>query len=88
MASRGKIQPGWQILALLLILGGIIGSFIGDAIVKTWPAGQVLGRMQNLGFAPFTLDLKVFSLTLGLMFHVSIFTLLGFLIAYALYRKL
>jgi hypothetical protein len=44
--------------------------------------------MQNLGFAPFTLDLKVFSLTLGLMFHVSIFTLLGFLIAYALYRKL
>ncbi len=88
MASRGRLQPGWQILALLLILGGIIGSFIGDAIVKTWPAGQVLGRMQNLGFAPFTLDLKVFSLTLGLMFHVSIFTLLGFLIAYVLYRKL
>jgi hypothetical protein len=88
VASRGRLQPGWQILALLLILGGIIGSFIGDAIVKTWPAGQVLGRMQNLGFAPFTLDLKVFSLTLGLMFHVSIFTLLGFLIAYVLYRKL
>ena len=88
MASRSKINPGWKILILLLILGGIIGSFIGDAIVKTWPAGQVLGRMQNLGFAPFTLDLKVFSLTLGLMFHVSIFTLLGFIIAYALYRKL
>jgi len=88
VASRSKINPGWKILILLLILGGIIGSFIGDAIVKTWPAGQVLGRMQNLGFAPFTLDLKVFSLTLGLMFHVSIFTLLGFIIAYALYRKL
>jgi len=88
VAGRSRTQPGWQILVLLLILGGIIGTYIGDAIVKTWPAGQVLGRMQNLGFAPFTLDLKVFSLTLGLMFHVSIFTLLGFLVAYALYRKL
>jgi hypothetical protein len=88
VAGRSKIQPGWQILMLLLILGGIIGSFIGDAIVKTWPGGQVLGRMQNLGFAPFTLDLKVISITVGLMVHVSIFTLLGFLIAYMLYRKL
>lgn len=88
MAGRSRLQPGWQMLTLLLILGGIIGSFIGDAIVKTWPAGQVLGRMQNLGFAPFTLDLKVFSLTLGMMFNVSLFTLLGFLIAYVLYRKL
>lgn len=88
MAGRSKIQTGWRMLLLLLILGGIIGSFIGDAIVKTCPSGQVLGRMQHLGFAPFTLDLKVISLTMGLMLHVSIFTLLGFLIAYVLYRKL
>lgn len=88
MAGRSKSQPGWQILTLLLILGGIIGSYIGDAIVKTWPGGQVLGRIQNLGFAPFTLDLKVISITVGLVVHVSIFTLLGFLVAYILYRTL
>lgn len=88
MTGRSKIQPGWQILVSLLILGGIIGSFIGDAIVKTWPGGQVLGRMQNLGFAPFTLDLKVISITAGVTVHVSMFTLLGFLIAFILYRKL
>lgn len=88
MANRGGFRFGWQTLVLWLILGGIAGSLLGDAIIKTWPGGQFLGRIQNLGFAPFTLDLGICSITLGLVLHVSVFSFLGLLIAYIVFRKL
>lgn len=88
MAGHSKSLPGWQVLALLLIIGGIIGSWIGDAITRYWPLLKVLGYTQTLGFPAFTLDLKVFTLTLGFMLHLSLFTLLGFVLAYICYRRL
>lgn len=87
MSGRSRTYPGWQILLLLLVIGGIIGGWIGDAIVKLWPALGILGAVQSIGLPAFSLNLQVFSLTFGFMLHVSFFTLLGFVIAYIIYRR-
>ncbi len=86
--TKSRTYPGWQLLLLLLVLGGIIGGWIGDAIVRLWPALAELGRTQSIGLPTFMLDLKVFTLTFGFMLHINLFTILGLIIAYMIYRRL
>lgn len=88
MANRTRTYPGWQLLLLLLALGGIIGGWIGDAIVRVWPALQLLARVQSVGLPAFTMDLHVFSLTFGFMLNINFFTILGFVLAWFFYRRL
>ena len=49
---------------------------------------QMLDQVYSVGLPAFTLDLQVFTFTLGFMLNLSIFTLLGFVLAYLAYRKL
>jgi len=88
LAGRSRTYPGWQILLVLLVIGGIIGGWIGDAIVMFCPAANMLGKIQSVGIPGFSLDLRVFSLTIGFMFHINFFTILGFIIAYMVYKRL
>lgn len=88
IVTKSRTYPGWQLLLILLVLGGIIGGWIGDAIVKLWPAFSELGRTQSIGLPSFILDLKVFTLTFGFMLHINLFTILGLIIAYILFRRL
>lgn len=88
MTNRSHAYPGWQVLLLLLIVGGIIGGWIGDLVVGLWPALGVLGKVQSVGIPDFTLNLQVFSLTFGFMLHISFFTLLGFILSYLVYKRL
>lgn len=87
MANRSHSYPGWQILLLLLIVGGIIGGWIGDAMVRLWPSLKMLGQAQSVGIPAFTLSLKVFTFNFGFMLHVNFFTVLGFILAYLIYRR-
>ncbi|MDD4775474.1 MAG: DUF4321 domain-containing protein [Syntrophomonas sp.] len=88
MAGRARTYPGWQLLLLLMVIGGIIGSWIGDAIVKLWPALSILGRVQSVGLPTFTMDLHVFSLSFGFMFNINFFSILGFILAWVFYKRL
>ena len=88
MANRSHAYPGWQVLLLLLIVGGIIGGWLGDFIVGLWPALGILGKVQSVGIPDVTLNLQVFSLTFGFMLHISFFTLLGFVLSYLVYKRL
>jgi len=83
-----RAYPGWQLLVLLLVLGGIIGSYIGEALIKAWPVLQMLGKVQSIGVPRFTIDLNGFTFTFGFMMHISFFTLLGFVLAYLIYRRM
>jgi len=83
-----RAYPGWQLLLLLLVLGGIIGSYLGEALIKLWPALGMLGKIQSVGVPQFTIDLNVFTFTFGFMMHISFFTLLGFVLAYLVYRRM
>lgn len=88
MAGRTRTYPGWQLLLLLMIMGGIIGSWLGDAIVKLWPALGILGSVQSVGLPTMTMDLHVFSLSFGFMLNINFFSILGFILAWVFYRRL
>jgi len=88
VAVRTRTYPTWQILLLLLALGGIIGGWIGDAIVKVWPGLGLLGNVQSVGLPTFTMDLHVFSLSFGFMLNINFFSILGFIVAWVFYRRL
>lgn len=88
MKNVSRAYPGWQMLLLLLVLGGIIGSYLGEALIKLWPALGMLGKIQSVGVPQFTIDLNVFTFTFGFMMHISFFTLLGFVLAYLVYRRM
>jgi len=88
MVNRSRSYLDWKILLLFLVFGGIIGGWIGEAVVKLWPALSNLGQMQSVGLPNFTLDLEVFTLTFGFMLHINFFTILGFALAYFIYRRL
>lgn len=88
MAGRTRTYPGWQWLLLLIILGGIIGGWIGDFIVRVWPGLSLLGNVQSVGLPTTTVDLHVFTVSFGFMLHINFFSLLGFIIAWFLYKRL
>ena len=46
----GTRSPGWPVLLMLLVLGGIIGGWIGQTLTNVWPSLVILGRAQSLGF--------------------------------------
>lgn len=88
MKNISRDYPGWQLLVLLLVLGGIIGSYIGQVLTRLWPAMGMLGKVQSIGVPRFTIDLNVFTFTFGFMMHISFFTLLGFILAYLVFRRM
>lgn len=88
MAYKSRSAASWPVLLLLLVIGGIIGSALGYLIIKIWPALSILGQVHSIGLPIFTLDLQVFTFSLGFMLNISLFTILGFILAYLAYRKL
>lgn len=88
MVARSRSYPGWQILLLLMVVGGIIGGWLGNAIIKMLPVLSFLGNTQSLGIPSFTVDLQVFTFTFGFVLNINFFTLLGFVLAYIVYRRL
>ncbi|HWP97183.1 MAG TPA: DUF4321 domain-containing protein [Syntrophomonadaceae bacterium] len=88
MVNREHRNPTWQVLLILLCVGGIAGAWIGELLEKLVPSLAILGRLQTIGVPAFTLDLKVFAVTFGFTLHLSLFTLLGFALAYLVYRRL
>ena len=80
------------LIVLVLLFGGVIGSFLGEL------AGSLLspGWLQNLltkgptvGLtSPATLDLRFLSISLGLTLKVNLVAVLGLILAAFALRKL
>lgn len=87
VANRSHNYPGWQILLLLLVLGGIIGGWLGETIIKLWPAVGILGKVQHVGIPAFSINLQVFTFSFGFMLNISFFTIVGFILAYLVYKR-
>ena len=85
---KGHTFRGAGVLVILLVIGGIIGSWLGIVLEKLWPDIGILNQTQVVGLPPTTLDLQVFSLTLGFVLRLNLLTVGGFLLAYLVYRKL
>ena len=70
------------VLVLLILIGFVIGGFIG-----TYFEGTFLNYGQNFGLSnPIVLDLGFFILTFGLSIHITIASVIGVVIPLVVYR--
>ncbi len=83
---KGSYRSPW-LLVILLVLGGIFGSLIGDALSGI-PALRMLATARSIGLPVTTLDLDVINLTLGFTFKINLFGLIGLILAFLIYRRL
>ncbi len=73
------------ILIMMLIIGGIAGSALGQLLSPSFPA---LGSFTSIGLEPGVLDLLFMSVTFGFSLAIGPLTLLGFLVGYLIYSRL
>ncbi len=84
--ARGTNGNNFWILFLLIITGAVIGSFIGELLGGYMPILKF--GYNNFGISTHTWDLKVIKLTLGLVFNINMFSILGIILAIIIYRKM
>ncbi len=70
--------------AVALLIGAVIGGAMGEVFRPYVP---ILGSGVVIGFKPVTVDLHVITLTLGMMFKVTISAVIGILLAFLLILK-
>jgi len=79
------------LLIFFIVLGGLIGGLLGEVLRVVSPEGilqDVFSRAYNIGIdPPFTLDLKLFSATIGFLFRINLFSLLGILLGVYIYKQ-
>lgn len=78
-------------LVVLLILGALVGSLLGEVIRLLFPGGtleQLFARGVSPGLSPATMDLRVLSITFGFTLRLNLASLLGIALAIFVYRRL
>lgn len=84
MATREKNTLVFIVFILCgIVIGGLLGELSKSINWLNW-----LSYGQSFGFSdPFTLDLGVMQLTLGLMIKINIASIIGIIVAVFVYRK-
>ena len=72
------------VLVLLLIIGGLAGSALGNALA---PYVSWLKSTSNIGLKPVTLDLSFITLHFGITAVLNPLTVIGLIIGFIVYRK-
>jgi hypothetical protein len=71
-----------------LVLGSLTGELLGQIVPSPW-LKDLLTRGPMLGLTPpSTLDLKLLSVTFGILFKVNVVGVLGILVALVVVRRL
>ena len=78
------------VVALILFLGIIVGTVIGEAIGLMLPEGKVLRDVfvnaTDFHVGPLHINLVVFSFTLGFSLHVNLMSVVGVVVVSLLLR--
>lgn len=85
MAKGYKSYGSGWILALLILIGGLTGSAVGDALAQVLPW---LKSTSLIGLKPSTLDLRFLNITFGFTFALGPLTALGMILGYVVYRRI
>lgn len=85
MAKGYRNEGNVWVLALLLLIGGLAGSAVGNALAPTLPW---LKSTSIIGLKPSTLDMQFFNLTFGFTFALGPLTALGLILGYLVYRRI
>jgi uncharacterized protein DUF4321 len=86
------VRRGLGLLLLAIVVGLIVGSLLGELLAQfvssPW-AKEVLTRGPMLGIAPpATLDLRLLSVTFGILFKVNALGVLGIIVAVIIVRRI
>lgn len=73
---------------IVLVLGGVVGSVLGDAMGFLLPAGvvkQFFLKSVNFSVGPAPININIIKLTLGFAININMIGVVGiFLVAYVL----
>jgi hypothetical protein len=84
--SRSGKTAHWSILVLLLLMGFILGTILGEVLRPYFP---ILAKGASAGLNTQTFHLaKTFSLTFGFQIQLNLATIIGVIIAFVAYRRL
>lgn len=76
------------LLIFFIILGGILGTFLGDLLGSKIPGLSFFKTIYSIGTAsPLLIDIKIFTLTLGVNIKLNIMSIIGIILAIIIYRK-
>jgi hypothetical protein len=77
---------------LILLIGTLIGAFIGKVIYKLFPADSTVREMLAVeirpGIQPATIDLGILDITFGAVIKLNITAVIGLIITAIIFRKL
>lgn len=83
--SKGIGSKSTWVLIMLVLIGAVLGSFIGNLAAGSSLSWLNYGKTFGLT-SPIVLDMAVLTLTFGLTIHFSIATILGIILAILIYR--
>lgn len=78
-------------LALVIVVGALLGSFLGSLIGLIMPPGPLQNLfMQDIsaGLNPTSVDLRIIVLTFGCVIRINLMCILGIIAAAVLFKKL
>ncbi len=78
-------------VVVVVVVGSLLGMFIGKLLNMWFPAGQVNALINtgiNTGLTPTTVDLNLVEFTAGLMFKFNIASILGIFVSAVVYKQL
>lgn len=85
MSDRTK-NRGYFII--LLILGALSGTFIGEIVGKKFSALSILGETFNIGLSkPIYIDLNFIKFTFGVVLDINIMTIISIIVVIILFRN-
>jgi hypothetical protein len=86
------VHRGLGLLLLAVVVGLVVGSLVGELLGQLVGAGwlrDLLTRGPMLGLTPpTTLDLRLLSVTFGIVFKVNVVGVLGIVLALIAVRRL
>ena len=83
--SKGIGNKSTWVLIMLVLIGAVLGSFIGNLADGSSLSWLNYGKTFGLT-SPIVLDMAVLTLTFGLTIHFSIATILWIILAIIIYR--
>ena len=85
------VHRGLGLVVLAVVVGLVLGSLLGELVADLVGPGalrDVLVRGPSVGITPpATLDLRLLSVTFGIVFKVNVVGILGILVALLLVRR-
>ncbi|MBI4248797.1 MAG: DUF4321 domain-containing protein [Elusimicrobia bacterium] len=76
---------------VIVVVGALIGSFLGKFLAITFPQGQIhdlLATEIAAGLNPTVLDLRVIEITLGCLLRFNVTSVIGMIVSAVTFKTL